>query len=490
MPGSLISKLDLKAAAEAEAKSWRNLIPTEPWVDQVTSRPGLFAKWVAGRLQAGHRNSPGWVVDVRKAHQAFRPVPIVGVAERIALRALTDWVLKDVEDHARSQEDYRDFVRGPLLSAFKGNRSYRLADATSKYVVQADISSFYQYVDHGVLLTELENRTGKIDESRFLIELLGEIQGATYGLPQLLDASDRLSEVYIEILERDLVRRFGSVWRFNDDFRIAVSGYGNAQQALEGLAAAARPLGLVLNDQKSNIIGFVKYYQRHAAAESGDPDVEIHPEDIEVMVEEYSELEDEELERAESLLTRLDDDSADPLDLAELTADEVRDIRRAFNTFAREESSAGLPYVERVFRFVPQLVPRLCDYLAAAHEAKHASVEVWLAISERSDLHNVWQRAWLVHVARRCGFLEGQPLEWLRLQVDSAPQGLLHAELTLALAQAGAMDFDTLDTALRSQPEALSPWYALAMNFVSPSAEQRRAIRGSSRLYELLVSEN
>jgi hypothetical protein len=398
-------------------------------------------------------------------------------------------VLADVDLPTRTQEDYRAFVGGPLRHAFRGARVHRLSDATVEYVVQADISSYYQYVDHGVLLTEVENRSGKIAESRMLIELLGEIQGATYGLPQLLDASDKLSEVYMQILERDLVRRVGDVWRFNDDFRLAVNGYGNAQQALEDLAAAARPLGLVLNDHKSNIIGFAKYFWRHSLGESGDADVEVNPAEIDVWIEEYPDLEGDELTlAAESTLNRLDEDANEPMDLAELPVDDIRDLRRAFNMLAQEESPAGLPYVERVFRFVPQLTPRLCDYLVSSHKAGHGALEVWQAISIRAELQNVWQRAWMTYVARRCGFLDGPPLQWLRQQFNSAPPGLLHAELALTLAPVGGVDFAALDIALRTQPEALAPWYAMAMNHVPASEEQRNAVRGSSRLNELLVS--
>ena len=97
LPLSVLKKLDLKAAAQAEAAFWRNLLPPEPWAIEVAANAGAVAKWVYTRLEAGHRNAPGLVVDARKAHQAFRPVPVVGIAERIAFRALTEWVVADIE---------------------------------------------------------------------------------------------------------------------------------------------------------------------------------------------------------------------------------------------------------------------------------------------------------------------------------------------------------------------------------------------------------
>lgn len=113
VPTSILKNLDLKTAAERESVHWRNLLPEEPWRESLSKNPGNYDKWAETRLKAGHRNAPGWPVDARKAHQAFRPVPVVGIAERIVYRALTDWILKDVELPERSQDEYRRFVAGP-----------------------------------------------------------------------------------------------------------------------------------------------------------------------------------------------------------------------------------------------------------------------------------------------------------------------------------------------------------------------------------------
>ncbi|MGO4340379.1 RNA-directed DNA polymerase [Pedococcus sp. 2YAF34] len=486
---TLLKKLDLAGAASAEATTWRNLLPPEPWVETLTLSPGHFAQWVSARLEAGHRNAPGWPVDVRKAHQAFRPVPVVGVAERIAFRALTDWVLQDVELSERSQDDYKAFIAAPIRHGLAGTGIRRLSQATVEYVVQADISSFYQYVDHGVLLTELENRTGKVEASRLLVELLGELQGATFGLPQLLDASDKLSELYIEALQRNATRRIGDVWRFNDDFRLAVNGYGNAQQALEELSAAARPLGLVLNDRKSSIVKFSTYFFRHITGATDDPDVEVNPAEIELVEDEaYPDTEGTGLEEAKETLARISAGPPSGIDLSSAAPEDVKDLRKCFNTLAREASPLGLEHVTRVFRYVPQLTPRLGDYLVALSEAGHNVRDVWTEVSQHTDAMNAWQRAWVTNVARRLNFLDESALGWIRQQFDWAPVGLLNAECALALAMGGEIAFAPLDEALRTQPEALAPWYAVAMNYVDMTTEQRKAVRGSSRLFELLVS--
>lgn len=491
VPAAILKKLDLRGAAEKEAVAWRNLLPPEPWCQHVAQSPGHFARWVNTRLSSGVRNAPSAVVDARKAKQAFRPVPVVGIGERIALRALTDWVLEDVDKPERGQDQYRAFVSGPIGRAFPKGRSARLSQAAIDYVVQADIAAFYQYVDHGVLLEELQVRTGKVEAARLLVELLGEIQGATYGLPQLLEASDALSEVYIQILERDVARRTSDIWRFNDDFRIGANGYGNAQQALEDLSAAARPLGLILSDHKTSIVKFSTYFWHNAIGEVGDSDVEVNPDEVEVWMEEYPDLSDDELvETAQATVTRLGDDSDDPIDLTDPSSRDVRDLRRAFNILSRHGDKSGLRYIEEIFRFVPQLTPRLCDYMVSAHRSGHGVTRVWNAISKRSGTHNVWQRAWLTYVARECRIASKTSEGWLQSQFRGAPSGLLHAETSLSLARSNMIEFEHLDAALRTQPEALAAWYALAVNDLPDvPQQQRKAVRASSPLFALLIDE-
>lgn len=491
VPQALLKKLQLREAAEREAIAWRNLLPPEPWAQHVAQSPGNFAAWVSNRLSSGARNSQATVVDARKANQAFRPVPVVGIAERIAFRALTDWILEGIEMPQRGQDQYRGFISGPIGRAFPQRKTTRLSNAAIDYVVQADIAAFYQYVDHGVLLEELQVRTGKIEAARLLIELLGEIQGTTYGLPQLLEASDLLSEVYIQILERDLSRRTADVWRFNDDFRIAINGYGNAQQALEDLSAAARPLGLILNDQKSRIVKFDTYFWNNFGSDEGDSDVEVNPDAVEVWVEEYPNLEPNEvLDTALATVARLDESAERRLNVEHPSSDEIKELRRAFNILARHGDKSGLQHVERVFRYVPQLTPRICDYLVSAHRAGHGVTRVWSAIAKRSDTHNAWQRAWLAYTARECSISTVGSGAWLEHQFGHAPSGLLHAESSLSLASRQKLDFGVLDTALRTQPEALAPWYSLGIGELkNVPAQQRRAVRASSPLFALLIDE-
>jgi hypothetical protein len=112
--------------------------------------------------------------------------------------------------------------------------------------VKADLASFYDYIDHEILGQELLIRTADHAAIECLLDLLGEVQGRRYGLPQLLEPSDRLSDLYGDRVLRALRRKQWPAWRFNDDFRIAVETFEEAKRALDDLTAAARDNGLAV----------------------------------------------------------------------------------------------------------------------------------------------------------------------------------------------------------------------------------------------------
>src|SRR6478672_10597504 len=195
MPQTLVRKLKIKEAVHAEAAAWRNLVPPEPWLPLLSSNPDGFVKWVSNRLEAGARSAPAAYVNAKKSHQTVRPIAILGVAERITYRALADLTLEGTPKPDRSADDYRYFVTGPISYAYRGlGLSYRLNQNEIDYVAEADIVAFYQYVDHQILRDELELQSANVAATDFLIDFLGELQQSNFGLPQLIESSDALSE--------------------------------------------------------------------------------------------------------------------------------------------------------------------------------------------------------------------------------------------------------------------------------------------------------
>ena len=175
-----IDALNFPAAVRAELDTWRNLIPPEPWLEPASRDPDGLAALVPPRLAVDHHWAPSVTVGARKVGHSVRPVPIVGMIERVVYRTLTSHLLSGVELPTRSSEEYKRFVQGPINYAFEGISAgdiLRLGDVRIRYVVEADIAAFYEYVDHEILRRELDIQTGRIEHTDRVLSLLAETEG-------------------------------------------------------------------------------------------------------------------------------------------------------------------------------------------------------------------------------------------------------------------------------------------------------------------------
>lgn len=496
----LIDRLDLVQALDEETNSWRNQIPPEPWRPAVTSSSDATLMWIQSRLATGVPCLPGVVVNARKATIGTRPVPILGIADRVVYRALTKLILSDLGLPDRSPDAYKSFLHGPIEYALRDRRSgfgWNLGDVDVKYVVEADITAFYQYVDHDLLRHELEIHTGEIEAIDALVELLSETEGRAFGLPQLLDASDWLSDIYIQSVERDLLRRGLAVWRYNDDFRIACRSYTEALDSIERLEESARAVGLTMSDHKTYTPLFSTYFFKTTGRDISSAMAEVDPSDVEVIVTDYPDLDDEErIDAALSTLARLDlePDDDNRIDLRRLTSDAVRDLRRAIGGLTRAEHPGAMSRLTELLILVPSLTPRLCEYMIGVYGPDNAQAveQVVDTLVEHASLGD-WQALWIVYTMRQLLLMQGAPARetWVRAQRERGRGRLLGAEAALALAEVGVGDFNDLDHALRSEPEALAPWHLLAMKAIAASttqhADRARAVRDSYPLNKIIL---
>jgi Reverse transcriptase (RNA-dependent DNA polymerase) len=305
LSAALIKRLRIKEALEAELGDGGNLLPPQPGLKAIEPHATEVETWLSGQLQAGLIVAPQQVANARKSGHGIRPVPIVGIIERAVYRALTDFILRNEPDLDRSPKAYISFVQAPILYAGDlsqegGPGFLKVFGSGIRYVVKTDISAFYQYVDHAVLASELVAKTGDYEAITALVEFLGELQGRQHGLPQLLNSSDRLSEVYIDIAERDLLRKGLAVWRFNDDFRIACRDYPGALRAIEALDEAARQIGLVISEYKTFTPTFTRYAFDTLGLQVDDTIPQGEQQDAEGAVADYTEI--DETEEAEHSL--------------------------------------------------------------------------------------------------------------------------------------------------------------------------------------------
>lgn len=213
------------------------------------------ANHLHGLLKRGIEFAGAEVLVVPKP-KGLRPLTALSFVERAIYRALTQPLKSELDLPERSYERYQTFSQAPVE-----------VDGPVTHIVRADVSSFYQYIDHDLLHEEIVNQTGHAGAADSITAVLHGVNQRRIGLPQLYDPSDWLSEIVIDRVERNLIREGFTTFRFNDDFRVACSSWGEANEAILKLDSELRGLGLVLNDDKTMIQTTPTYQQWISAPE-------------------------------------------------------------------------------------------------------------------------------------------------------------------------------------------------------------------------------
>ncbi|MFD7184967.1 reverse transcriptase domain-containing protein [Streptomyces sp. NPDC059904] len=169
-----------------------------------------------------------------------RPVTVASTAARVAYAALVNSLRDSLGPTSREEENWQK------------HKSFT-ARNESNYIVRFDIVSFYEYIDHDVLSQQLLTHTLNPEAVQKLGRVLNSMTKRGRGLPQLLSASDHLSDVYISTLERRLARDGYPTVRYVDDFTAACPDWETANVIIERAAEYARDLGLVLSSEKTVI---------------------------------------------------------------------------------------------------------------------------------------------------------------------------------------------------------------------------------------------
>jgi RNA-directed DNA polymerase len=190
-------------------------------------------------------------VWVPRRDHGSRPVADVPFLERALLECLTELLRSTVAPYRE------ELCLGSLGAPAEGERGeFELAPLgdPGDVIVVTDISSFYEYVDHGLLEREILELTGDVDLSVAIRQALGEITQRDIGIPQGPRSSDVLADLYLSAVDRVGARAGLKLHRFNDDFAFAARSDSEAERKLVELENALRGRALTLNHSKTRVV--------------------------------------------------------------------------------------------------------------------------------------------------------------------------------------------------------------------------------------------
>lgn len=396
-----------------------------------------FSEDLRNRVERGRYDpTPISTVFVPKRGLTTRPAALMTLDDRVVFEALVgtlraridstlmgDGIVMWPRGDADRPKRWREFEQSPLQVGVT-------------HVVVADISSFYDSIDHELLRDILVETTGKREEISALIYFLNRVMGTTKGLPQGVEPSDALATVHVTPVDRVMSRITSYYSRHGDDIRIGATSYFEARSALHQLERALHDRGLLLNGEKSSILKRDTYdrqfeerdahinatrnalFRRTVEFLEDDDEDELlmdlinkaeredlgwgffYHEDITFaeLVEELSEyIEPSDVEVAAAVF----EDAIQNLNSKELSNEEFHQrVTFALVKLAAAKSRAAMPHLGVLVARHSEKVEPVANYLEAL--ASEAPLDVAKVaggfILDQQTFHTPWARAWMFHI--------------------------------------------------------------------------------------------
>ena len=267
---TLINKLDLQKAYKRVQQDKRD----DSWPDIINYRD--YEHNLKNNLQAlenslqdsSYQPKQLRPINVPKKGFTLRPGDVPEINDRIIYQALADFLSpyftpeKCVYSNKLSKNinSTRMFIPGvELWLGFQ--KDVKKFSNEHPYLVETDITAYFDHIEHKRMFRKLDdvfsNQIEKSDlteAKKLLKNLWGKWSKNTgYGIPQINDASSFFANIFMDDIDKRMIRRGYVYMRYVDDMRVFTDSEPNARKILSELIVELRNSGLYVASAKTKI---------------------------------------------------------------------------------------------------------------------------------------------------------------------------------------------------------------------------------------------
>jgi len=278
-----------------------------------------------------------------------------------------------------------------------------------EFMLETDLVAYFEHVLHERLLRRMDDVFAALDRPVLNLckDLLGELlrwwaNNRRWGIPQVFDPSSLLSGLYLDEVDKIMLRQGLEYRRYVDDFRVFGHSDLEARVALRQLIRELRRIGLYVSVEKTHI------YQSEEVLEQLDAGRE-EMNDIEAA---FASRNQEVVEASVPTLVSFFKTTLKRLDDKEPFSD--RHFRFCIYRFALltvlDRSTAGvqgkvIPEVLSRFRDMPHATSLFVGYLSCFPECEWAQDAVIDFLNGEANIYE-WQEMWLLELLIRMDLSE------------------------------------------------------------------------------------
>ncbi len=213
-------------------------------------------------LEGSYVPSPALRVEIPKESGGVRRLGIPGVLDRVLMQSIAK-VLGDLFNPTFSESSYGYRPGRSVQQAARQAQEYYRQGYI--YQIDIDLEKFFDTVNHDVLMVQVARKVKNKDLlkliGRFLragVMVNGRLQPTRSGVPQGSPVSPILSNILLDVLDKELERRGHKFIRYADDLAIFVKSKRAGERVLESTSRyLERKLKVKVNQSKSKV-GLVK----------------------------------------------------------------------------------------------------------------------------------------------------------------------------------------------------------------------------------------